>query len=152
MWSDKKVSKRKKCQMSFSVFSVGQKLVSDKTQFTSKEFKNFCTSLSIDHIMTSVYRPRSNGQAERFRDTFKRALRKNQDMYTDERSIHKFLVVYRITPNLNTDSGLSPAELMLARKIQSVFDRLLPNQMKKIVKKLCDKILRTRRQSFLQKL
>ena len=102
--------------------------------FTGREFKEFCTSLSIDHVKTAVYHPRSNGQAEKFVDTFKRALRKNQDMVTNERSIQKFLAVYRITPNPNTNSGLSPAELMFARKIRSVFDRLLPSLTKKTAK------------------
>ena len=106
----------------FSHFSTLKTLVSDNgIQFTGREFKDFCTSLSIDYIMTSVYHPRSNGQVERFMDT-------------DERSIQKFLVVYRIMPNPNTDSGLSPAKLIFARKIWSVFDRLLPSPMKKVVK------------------
>ena len=110
-------------------------LVSDNgMQFTGREFKNFCTSLSIVHITTPVYHPRSNWQAERFVDTFKRALRKNQGMDTNERSVQKFLVVYRITLNPNTDSGLSSAKLMFARKILSVFDRLLPSPTKKVVK------------------
>ena len=68
-------------------------------------------------------------------DTFKRALRKNQGMDTNERSIQKFLAVYRITPNPNMSSDSSPAELMFARKISSVFDRLLPSPAKKTAKK-----------------
>ena len=92
-------------------------------QFMETEFKEFCTSLSIDHVTMAVYHPRSNGQVEKFVDTFKRALRKNQSV--NERSIPKFLAVYRITPNPNMSSGLSPAELMFARKIHSVLDRLL---------------------------
>ena len=41
-----------------------------------------------------------------------------------------FLSVYRITPNPNTNAGLSPAELMFALKIRSVFDRILPSTTK----------------------
>ena len=101
----------------FSCFGVPNSLVNDnRTQFTSRISKNFCTSLSIDHIRTAVYHPRSNGQVERFMDTFKRALRKNWSIDTDEKRIQKFLAVYRITPNLNTDSGFSPAKLMFAKK------------------------------------
>ena len=97
---------------------------------SSKEFEEFCKALSIEHLTTAIYHPRSNGLAERFVDTFKRALKKNQDMDTDEKSLENFLSVYRITPNPNTNSGLSPAELMFARKIRSVFDRILPNTTK----------------------
>ena len=97
---------------------------------TSKEFEEFCKALSIEHLTIAIYHPRSNGLAERFVDTFKRALKKNQGMDTDEKSLENFLSVYRITPNPNTNAGLSPTELMFARKIRSVIDRILPNTNK----------------------
>ena len=43
-----------------------------------------------------------------------------------------------MTPNPITNSGLSPAELMFARKIRSVFDELLPKENKKSIKKKRD--------------
>ena len=58
--------------------------------------------------------------------TLPKELKKNSGMDTDEASLQQFLSVYRITPNPNTVSGKSPAELMFSRKIRSVFDRLLP--------------------------
>lgn len=120
----------------FSHFGVPRTLVSDNgTAFTSMEFKNFCTALDIEHITTPVCHPRSNGQAEKFVDTFKRALRKNQGMDTEERTIQKFLAIYRVTPNENNDAKMSPAEIMFARKIRSIFDRLLPYQNKRVAKK-----------------
>ena len=120
----------------FSHFGVPKILVNDNgTQFTGREFKEFCTSLSTDHMTMAVYHPRSNGQVEKFVDTFKRALRKNQGVDTNERSIQKFLAVYRIPSNPNMNSGLSPAELMFVRKIWSVFDRLLLSLAKKTAKK-----------------
>ena len=116
----------------FSRFGVPKTVVSDNgTAFTGQEFKEFCDALGIQHITTPAYHPRSNGLAERFVDTFKRALQKNKDMDTDEHTIQKFLAVYRITPNPNNDLNSSPAELMFARKIRSIFDRLLPEKKKK---------------------
>ena len=56
-------------------------------------------------------------------------------MDTNERTIQKFLALYRITPNPNMSSGLSPAELMFVRKIHFVFDRLLPSPAKKTAEK-----------------
>ena len=113
----------------FSRFGVPKTVVSDNgTAFTGYEFKEFCKSLDIQHITTPVYHPRSNGLAEKFVDTFKRALQKNRNMDTDERTIQKFLAIYRVTPNPNNDLKSSPAELMFARKIRSIFDRLLPDK------------------------
>ena len=112
----------------FSHFCVPEKNFSDNgIQFTGSEFRNFCRSLSVKHVTTPPYHPRSNGQAERSVDTFKRALKKNNGLDTEQ----QFLSIYRITPNPNTISGKSPAELMFSRKIRSVFDRLLPVRKKK---------------------
>lgn len=119
----------------FSRFGVPKTLVSDNgTAFTAHEFKEFCDSLNILHMTTPVYHPRSNGLAEKFVDTFKRALKKNLTTDTDEQCIQTFLAIYRVTPNPNNNVNSSPAELMFARKIRSVFDRLLPEK-KKVFKK-----------------
>ena len=86
----------------FSRLGVLNTLVSDnRTMFTGSEFKVYCDSLAIKHITTPMYNPRSNGQAERFVDTFKRALKKAKGFDTEEKSIQTFLMVYRIMPNQN---------------------------------------------------
>ncbi|XP_039451361.1 uncharacterized protein K02A2.6-like [Culex pipiens pallens] len=52
-------------------------LVSDNgPQFTSSEFRTFLKQNGIQHVTTAPYHPASNGQAERFVDTLKRALKK----------------------------------------------------------------------------
>ena len=113
----------------FSCFGVPKTIESDNgAQFTSKEFEEFCKALSIEHLTTAIYHPRSNVLAERFVDMFKRALKKNQGMDTDEKSLENFF-----TPNQNTNTGLSPAELMFAWKIRSVFDKILPSTTKTTV-------------------
>ena len=61
----------------FSRLGVPNTIVRDNgTMFTGSEFKVYYDSLAIEHITTPTYNPRSNGQAERFVDTFKRALKK----------------------------------------------------------------------------
>ena len=62
---------------------------------------DYCNSLAIEQIMTPAYNPRSNGQLERFVNSLKRALRKNHGIETEEKGLHKYLAVYRITPNSN---------------------------------------------------
>ena len=47
-----------------------------------------------------------------------------------DRAWQQFLQVYRITPTPNTPMGRPPAETMFARKIKSVFDKLIPRQAK----------------------
>ena len=114
----------------FARFGIVDCVVSDNgSQFTSVEFKEFCEIFQIKHITTPRYHPRSNGQAERFIDTLKRALKKASGTPTDKAQ-QQFLQVYRITPNPNTLLAVSPAETMFARKIRSVFDKLLPKQNK----------------------
>ena len=114
----------------FAWFGVVDCVVSDNgSQFTSVEFKEFCEIFQIKHITTPHYHPRSNGQVERFVDTLKRALKKVSGTPTDK-TLQQFLQVYRIIPNPNTPLAVSPAETMFARKIRSVFDKLLPKQNK----------------------
>lgn len=55
-------------------------IVSDNgTQFKGSLFQKFTTKRGIQHLFSSPYYPMSNGQAERFVDTFKRALKKLKD-------------------------------------------------------------------------
>ena len=83
----------------------------------------------VDHITTPTYHPRSNRQDERFVDTLKRALKKAKDTPSGK-ALQQFLQVYCITPNENTSSQISQAEVMFARKIWPIFDKLLPKQVK----------------------
>ena len=100
----------------FARFGVVDCLVSDNaTQFTSSEFKEFCETYQIKHITIPQYHPRSNGQAERFMDTLKRALKKVYGSPT-EKSLQQFLQVYRITANPNIPEAQFPAEAMFGRK------------------------------------
>lgn len=43
---------------------------------------------------------------------------------TDEVFLKQFSRVYQVTPNPNTPTGISPMELMFAKKIKSVLDKL----------------------------
>ena len=114
----------------FAWFGVVDCVVSDNgSQFTWVEFKEFCEIFQIKHITTPQYHPKSNCQAERFVHTLMRALKKASATPMDK-ALQQFLLVYRITPNPNTLLAVSPAKTMFARKIRSVFDKLLPKQNK----------------------
>ena len=115
----------------FTRFGVVDTLVSDNgSQFTSGEFRDSCETYKIEHITIPPYHPRSNGQAERFVNTLKRALKKKARATPTERALQQFLQVYRITSNNKTPASQSPAEVMFARRVWSVHDKLLLKQTK----------------------
>ena len=60
------------------LFGVVDTIVSDnRSQFTPREFKDFCESYQIDVVTTAPFHPWSNGQPERFVDVLKRALKES---------------------------------------------------------------------------
>ncbi|KHJ92362.1 hypothetical protein OESDEN_07748 [Oesophagostomum dentatum] len=86
-------------------------IVSDNgSQFVSRKFAEFCNSNGIAHVRSPPFHPQSNGQAERFVDTFKRALQKLKDSCTTSEALQKFLQGYRRTPCSASPGGRSPAE------------------------------------------
>ena len=59
----------------FSRWGTPEQIVSDNgPQFKSNEFKQFSSENGITHLTTAPYFPATNGQAERFVQTIKKAL------------------------------------------------------------------------------
>uniref|UniRef100_A0A5S6QRN0 Integrase catalytic domain-containing protein n=1 Tax=Trichuris muris TaxID=70415 RepID=A0A5S6QRN0_TRIMR len=111
----------------FSRFGLPDTLVPDNgTQFRSSEFKDFCQRNGIDHIFSPPYHPQSNGQAERFVDTFKRGLLKLKDERPMSEILSTFLLRYRSSPNPFTEGCRSPAEMMFGRQIKTDLTLLHP--------------------------
>lgn len=83
-------------------------------------------------MRSAPFHPSSNGLAERAVQTFKEGLRKVKGD-TLETRLSRFLFNYRITPHATT--GVSPAEMLMARKLRSTFDLLLPDIKAKVQQK-----------------
>ena len=62
----------------FAIEGLPETIVKDnETQLTSKQFEEFRKQLNISHITSPMFHPASNGEAERFLQTFKQGMKKN---------------------------------------------------------------------------
>jgi len=108
----------------FGRFGLPKQVVTDNgRQFVSKEFETFCKSNGVKHITSSVYHPRSNGEAERMVQTFKKAMKSGEGEL--DMRLQSFLSLYRVTPHATT--GVSPSELLMGRKTRNRLDLLIPD-------------------------
>ena len=116
----------------FATHGIPDQLVSDNgTGFTSAEFKSFLKELGVHHICTAPYHPSSNGLAERAVQTFKTNMRKlDGDLHT---KLFTMLFQYRLTPQ--TATGLSPAEMLMGRKLCNQLDLLHPDTSNRLTQK-----------------
>lgn len=111
----------------FARFGVPSALVSDNgTQFTSNSFNEFYATNGVKVMHSPPYHPQSNGQAERFVDTFKRALLKSHGEELTPEALQTFLQCYRTTPNAALPNQSTPAEQMFGRKIRIQLDLMRP--------------------------
>lgn len=103
-------------------------LVTDNgRQLSSELFEKYCDTYGIMHLKTAPYHPQSNGQAERFVDTFKRTLKKIQAGGEElEEAIDTFLQCYRSTPCRSAPDGKSPAEVLLGGRIRTSLELMKP--------------------------
>ena len=120
----------------FARYGVPKEVVSDNgPQFTASCFEECLVTNGIRHTRASPYHPASNGEAERFVQTFKHSLKAGQrDKGTLMQKLSQFLLMYRTTPN--TTTGVPPAELFLNRQSQTRLDLLKPSNKNQVLQKL----------------
>lgn len=122
----------------FARYGLPEQLVSDNgPQFTSTEFEMCMKANGIKHLKTAPYYPASNGEAERFIQTFKHSLKASQkDGGSLSVKLSRFLLVYRNMASSTT--GVIPAELFLRRPLQTRLDLLKPSLWSRVLSKQAD--------------
>ena len=103
----------------FARFRIPALMVTNNgPQFDSQEMKKFAQTYDFQHTTSSPYYPQANGLAERMVKTVKKLLEDTADPYMA-------LLSYRATPL--PWCGLSPAELLMGRKIRMDVPQLKSN-------------------------
>ena len=107
----------------FARYGLPKIIVSDNgTQFTSSVFESFCRNNGITHKRSAPYHPSTNGEAERFVQSFKTGMKTaTGDIQI---TLCKFLMHYRSSPHVVT--GKTPAEVLFSRNIRTRLDLLHP--------------------------
>ncbi|VDL65922.1 unnamed protein product, partial [Nippostrongylus brasiliensis] len=124
----------------FSRNGLPEQLVSDNgPPFSSKFFREYCENRGIEQIFTPPYHPNSNGEAERFVQTFKTTLYKGlRSRKTEENSVWDLLFEYRVTPHVAT--GKSPAEMLQGRNLRTTLDVIKTGQRKNLMSRYTAKM------------
>lgn len=100
-------------------FNVPESITTDGGgHYVAAETKNFLEQFGIHHRLTSVGNPHANARAEIGVKSAKRLLRNNIGINgnLDTVKFTRALIVHRNTPN--EDTGLSPAEMLIGRKLR----------------------------------
>uniref|UniRef100_A0A673HK68 Integrase catalytic domain-containing protein n=1 Tax=Sinocyclocheilus rhinocerous TaxID=307959 RepID=A0A673HK68_9TELE len=102
----------------FARFGIPEQIVSDNgPQFSSEAWRSFCDMYDTQHITSSPHNPQGNGHAERAVQTAKRILKQDDPVVA--------LMCFRATPTSST--GVSPAELLMERKMRTTLPTLPRN-------------------------
>ena len=103
----------------FARHGIPEVLRSDNgPQYVSQEMTDFATSYGFTQVTSSPHYPRSNGLAEKAVKTVKAMLKKSKDP-------HLALLSYRSTEF--SWCSLSPAQLLMGRRIRSTLPQILEN-------------------------
>ena len=100
-------------------------LYGDLWAFTSTEFLEFMAKNGVKHLKTVPYHSVTNGLAEHAVQMLKTAMKKSASEGNIDTRLARFLFHYRTTPNSTT--AVSPAELLMGRKLKTHLDKLCPN-------------------------
>lgn len=111
----------------FSIEGLPKTIVTDNgPQFVSNDFETFCNKHGIQHVTSPPYHPSSNGEAERFVQSFKKSVEKNcLDEMTLKDSVRLSLATYRSIPHPSLN-WKTPAEVLHGRQPRCLLSLINP--------------------------
>ncbi|XP_030850652.1 uncharacterized protein K02A2.6-like [Strongylocentrotus purpuratus] len=128
----------------FSRYGLPHEVVSDNgPQFVAEEFAVFLKKNGIKHIKSAVKHPASNGEVERFVQTFKKAMKKAKPDGGDvQLKLARFLLSYRTTPHVVTQE--TPSKMFMGRDLRTRLSQVRPDLGLKLQQKRAPKKERVR--------
>ena len=115
----------------FARYGCPEEVVSDnRPQFTAEEFQSFLRANGIRHRRSAPYHPATNGLAERFVQSFKRAITATPSTMPVQEAADKFLMKYRST--IHPTTGESPDQLFLRRPLCTRLSLLHPSVAQRV--------------------
>ena len=119
----------------FATFGLPEQIVSDNgPPFNSQDISTFMKLNGIKHIRSTPYQPSTNGLAERFVQTFKKALKTSEGSGKPvSHRLANFLFSYRNTVHATTNRA--PSELFLSRQLRTRMDLLRPDSSVKVAER-----------------
>ena len=118
----------------FARFGIPRSISTDGARcFTGTEFSSFLQHLGIHHLVGAPFHPQSNGAAESAVKIVKRCLQKAlADKAPLNRALNQFLLLHR--SSVHPATGDSPANLLLKRRLRTIFDQLAPSSEEEVEK------------------
>ncbi|XP_059058843.1 uncharacterized protein K02A2.6-like [Achroia grisella] len=102
----------------FTTYGIPHTLASDNgRQFISQEFEYYLSNCGIKHSKSAPYHPATNGQAERYIQTIKRALRAMEGERGDLND--KLLIIKTRLRRTPTSNGRTPYQLLFNRDVRT---------------------------------
>lgn len=115
-----------KLEIQRNMFGNPLQIISDKgTAFTSQEFKDYCTSENINHILITTGLPRSNGQVERLNRTIISTLSKLSIEDPSKWFKHVNKVQRVLNSTFQRSIGMTPFELLFGVKMRDTCNPIL---------------------------
>ena len=101
------------------------------TSYKNSTFRQMCSTYAIKHVFGSPYRPKSNGQAERYVRTVSDGLRAYCSEYQDTWDTMLPYLVFSINNTESASTSYSPFFVMKGRNPNTILDNKLPPREEK---------------------